>query len=160
MIPQDKLVALIDRHEELEARMAQGTLAAEQLTKFSREYSELTPVVEKVREYLGLATEQADLEGILADPDTEAEMRGLVSEELAALKARQPAIEQALKLALLPRDQADGKNVIIEVRAGTGGDEAALFAGDLFRMYQRYAELKGWSLEVRELCESAVGGYK
>jgi len=160
MIPQDKLVALIDRHEELEARMAQGTLAAEQLTKFSREYSELTPVVEKVREYLGLADEQADLEGILTDPDTEAEMRGLVSEELAALKARQPAIEQALKLALLPRDQADGKNVIIEVRAGTGGDEAALFAGDLFRMYQRYAELKGWSLEVRELSESAVGGYK
>lgn len=160
MIPQEKLVALVDRHEELEARMAEGTLAAEQLTQFSREYSELTPVVEKVREYLGVTEELEELEGLLTDPETDQEMRSLANEEITDLKSRQPDLEQSLRLALLPRDEADGKNVILEVRAGTGGDEAALFAGDLFRMYQRYSELKGWKLEVLEASESAVGGYK
>lgn len=160
MIPQEKLIALIDRHEELEARMAEGTLAAEQLTQFSREYSELTPVVENVREFLGVTEELQELEDLLADPETDREMRSLASDEITELKSRQPKLEQSLKLSLLPRDEADGKNVILEVRAGTGGDEAALFAGDLFRMYQRYAELKGWKVEILEASESAVGGFK
>ena len=126
------------------------------IAALGREYAELRPVVTQIEEWHRLQSDIAEAEAMLADP----EMRALAEEELPALKARLPQAEHALQLALLPKDAADARPAMIEIRPGTGGDEAALFAGDLLRMYQRYAEARGWSFQVIERQETELGGIK
>ncbi len=157
MIPQSKIDALIDKFDQIEARMSSGD-AANDIVQLSKEHGELKPVVDKARELLDAQTQLAELEELSAGDD--AEMAALAKDELAELRERLPAIEHEMQLLLLPKDKADDSSVILEVRAGTGGDEAALFAGDLFRMYQRFASLNGWKVEVLSASEADVGGYK
>ncbi len=154
MVPADRLDQIVGRFEFLEAKMAEGGGA--DIAQLSREYSELRPVVEQISEYRRLVSELADAEAMLDDPD----MGELAREELPELKALLPEAEHALQLALLPKDAADARPAILEIRPGTGGDEAALFAGDLLRMYQRYAEARGWKLEVLEEQSTELGGIK
>ncbi|ALI54255.1 peptide chain release factor 1 [Celeribacter marinus] len=153
MIPQDRLYQIIQRFEYLEAAMSQGE---GDIAALGREYSELRPVVEQVRAYQGLLADLDEAQAMLADPD----MKELAEEEIPALKEQIPAAEEALQLALLPKDAADNGSAILEIRPGTGGDEAALFAGDLLRMYQRYAEAQRWTFEIIEMQEGEVGGIK
>jgi peptide chain release factor 1 len=154
MVPLDKLDQITQRFEYLEARLAQG--AAEDFAQVSREYAELKPVAEEIAAYRALLDAKAEAEALLDDP----EMKGLAEEELREAKARLPEMEQNLRLALLPKDAADARPAIIEIRPGTGGDEAALFAGDLLRMYQRYAEARGWRFDILEMAQSELGGIK
>ena len=159
MIPPEKLRRVADRFEEIEAAMA-ADVSPEEYVSLSKEYADLSPVVAVIRDYENAQAEAAGLEEILADQATDAEMAELAKEELQALKLRLPDIENDLQIKLLPKDSADDRSVILEVRAGTGGDEASLFAGDLFRMYQRFADLNGWRTEIMSASESEVGGYK
>ena len=157
----EKLDRLLARHEELSTEMSSGAPTDPQLfATMSKEYAELTPVVECVRNLRKAQIEVGDLESILADPESEEDMRALAQTELDELRITLPDLEHQLKVLLLPRDAADEKNAILEVRAGTGGDEAALFAADLFRMYQRFAELHGWRYELMQLSETGIGGFK
>ena len=141
MVPLDKLEQITGRFQFLEAKLAEG---GGDIAVLAKEYSELRPVVEQIAAYRILADIEA-AETMLADP----EMKELAEEELPGLRASVPGAEAALQLALLPRDEADARPALIEIRPGTGGDEAALFAGDLLRMYQRYAEGRGWRFDVR-----------
>lgn len=133
-----------------------GSLAREEFIKLSKEYSDLGPVMEKINEYLNAVQSIKDLEVLSEDP----EMKDLATQELFELKEQIPVLEKNVKLALLPKDKDDDKNAIIEIRAGTGGEEAALFAGVLFRMYQRYAESKGWKIEIMSYSDTGIGGVK
>ncbi len=151
----EKIARILKRFEEVEQAMSAG-LAGEEFVRLSKEHAELEPVVKVARELRAALAEREDLKEMLAD----AEMAEVAAEELSALEPRLEEMEQRLRLLLLPKDEADERNVILEVRAGTGGDEAALFAGDLFRMYQRYAQSKGWKVEVLSASESERGGYK
>lgn len=162
MIPEEKLKMILSRFEELEAAMAgeMGDVAADDFVKMSREYSDLKPVVEKIQTFQKSRTEVADLEEMLESGDMDKEMAELAEEELRELKSALPDLEHNIKIQLLPKDDADEKNAILELRAGTGGDEAALFAGDLMRMYQRYAEAMGWRCETMSFSESDIGGCK
>ncbi|PJE33554.1 Peptide chain release factor 1 [Pseudooceanicola marinus] len=153
MISEDRLARIIGRYEYIEAQMAEG---GGDFAALAREYAELKPVVEAVRAYQALEQELAEAEAMLSDP----EMRALAEEELPGLRQRLPEMEQSLRIALLPRDAADARPAMIEIRPGTGGDEAALFAGDLLRMYQRYAEAKGWRFEIVEQQLTELGGIK
>ncbi len=153
MVPMEKLAQIAERFEYIEARMSAG---GGDIAALGREYAELRPVVEQIAEYRRLLAEIAETEAMLKDP----EMRALAEEELPALRTRLPELEQALRLALLPRDAADARPAILEIRPGTGGEEAALFAGDLLRMYQRHAEAKGWRFEIIELQETELGGIR
>jgi len=155
MLPEDRLHQITDRLEYLEARLNAGA-AAEDIARISREYAELKPVAAQVRAWRQLQADIAEAEALLADP----EMRALAEEELPQLRAAVPEAEAALQLALLPRDAADARPAMIEIRPGTGGDEAALFAGDLLRMYTRYAEARGWRLEIVDLQETELGGIR
>lgn len=154
MVPLEKLQQITERFEFLEAKLASGDV--EDIAALSREYSELKPVAEQVAEYRMLQAGIVEAEAMLSDP----EMRDLAQEELTGLRAREPEAEQGIKLALLPRDAADARPAMIEIRPGTGGDEAALFASDLLNMYRRYAEARGWSFDIIELQESDLGGIK
>ncbi len=153
MVPMDKLRQITERFEFLEAAMASGN---GDIAALGKEYSDLRPVVEQIAEYRQLLRDIAEAEEMLADP----EMKSLAEEELPQLRARLPEVEQALRIALLPRDAADARPAIIEIRPGTGGEEAALFAGDLLRMYQRYAERMGWKFEILDLNQSELGGVR
>lgn len=155
MIPNDRLMQITERFEFLEAQMGEG-LGGEAFVAVSREYAELRPVVEVVRTYQDLTAEIEGAEAMLSDP----EMKELAEMELPQLRERLPAAEAAVKLALIPKDAADGKPALLEIRPGTGGDEAALFAADLLRMYQRYAENRGWTFEILEESQSELGGIK
>lgn len=161
MIPRETLEQLTLRFEALEAQLADSSsLSGEEFGQLSKEYAELTPVVAAARELLAARGEIDDLNQLLEDPESDSEMRTLAGQERRELEDRLPEMDQDMQLLLLPKDAADERNVILEIRAGTGGDEAALFAGDLFRMYQRYAELHGWKVEIMSASESSVGGYK
>ncbi|WGW02484.1 peptide chain release factor 1 [Tropicibacter oceani] len=153
MIPSDRLHQIKERLEYVEARMSTGQ---GDIAELGREYSELKPVVTKIEEWEQLVADLAEAESMLSDP----EMKELAEEELPTLRARLPQVERAVQLALLPRDAADARPAVLEIRPGTGGDEAALFAGDLARMYQRYAEGRGWKWEVIEEQLSDLGGLK
>jgi peptide chain release factor 1 len=159
VLPQDQLDLILHRHSEILARLAQALESAE-FVALSRELAGIENVARAIRDYRRQAEEAAGLEALLTDPATGAEMRALAEEELRAVRARLFDLQQDLKIALLPKDGADEKNAILEIRAGTGGDEAALFAGDLFRMYHRYAELKDWRVEILSASEGTSGGYK
>ncbi len=153
MIAEDTLVQIVQRFEFLEAQMAEGT---GDIAVLAKEYSDLKPVVEQVRDYQTLLADIDGAKSLLEDP----EMKDLAAEELPELEARLPIAEHALQLALLPKDEADAKPAILEIRPGTGGDEASLFAGDLLRMYQRYAEGMGWRFEMIEEQMTELGGVK
>ena len=159
-LDQEKLDLILERYEEIGARMSADDLSNDDRVALAKEYSELTGVVGRIEALRKLQQEIQDLAEILADPNSDAEMRELATGEFAECRARVPELEQALKRALMPRDEADDKNVILEIRAGTGGDEAALFGADLLRMYQRYAEHQGWRFELFGLSETGIGGVK
>ncbi|HUO55236.1 MAG TPA: peptide chain release factor 1 [Rhodoblastus sp.] len=159
MIPDEKLDLILRRHAEIGHRLSEGVDSGA-FSALSRELAELEPVAAAIRAYRDLQQEGSDLDKLIADPQTDPEMRALAGEELPALNSRLAEAEHALRLALLPCDAADEKGAILEIRAGTGGDEAALFAGDLFRMYQRYAERRGWTMELVSASEGTAGGFK
>ena len=156
---RERLERVVARSQELSDRMASGALAPEEFTAFSKEYADISPIVEKIGEFRSAEQEIGDLTELLSDDDTDAEMRGMAKEELEELRAKLPELEHQLQLMLLPKDAADARNVIVEIRAGTGGDEAGLFAGDLFRMYQKYASLHGWRIEIIDASETDIGGF-
>ena len=154
-IPDIKLAQVVDRFEQIEARMGATTDGAE-IVKLGKDYAELRPVAEGVRKLQAVRAEMEDLQIMLEDP----EMGPMAKEELQVLKDSLPALEKEVSLLLLPKDKDDNASVILEIRAGTGGDEAAIFAGDLFSMYARYASLQGWKVEVENDSEADMGGYK
>ncbi len=159
MLPTDKLDLIFRRYEEISAQLSGGVTGAE-FVALSREHAELEDVVGVIREWRSAQQAAAEADTIFADPEADADMRAFAEEEKAAALELIEITEQKLRVALLPKDSADEKSAILEVRAGTGGDEAALFAGDLFRMYLRYAELHGWKVEVVSISEGTAGGYK
>jgi len=153
MVPLDKLALISQRFEYLEAAMAQGS---DDIAALAKEYSDLKPVVEEITAYTQALSDLEEAEGMMADP----EMKELAEEELPRLKAAIPEMEHRLQLALLPKDAADSRPAMIEIRPGTGGDEASLFAADLLRMYQRYCEAQGWQFEIIEQQVTELGGIK
>ena len=153
MIAEDTLIQITQRFEFLEAQMAEGS---SDIAKLAKEYSDLKPVVDEVRAYQTLVHDISDAEAMMDDPD----MRELAAEELPILRASLPKAEHDLQLALLPKDSADARPAILEIRPGTGGDEAALFAADLIRMYQRYVETQGWTFDIIENQTTELGGVK
>ncbi|MBY5932764.1 peptide chain release factor 1 [Tateyamaria omphalii] len=153
MIPQDRLLQITQRFQYLEAAMADGS---GDIAALAKEYSDLKPVVDQINAYQQIVADMEEAEAMLSDPD----MAELAEEELPRLKAALPDAEAALQIALLPKDAADAKPAMLEIRPGTGGDEAALFAGDLLRMYQRYAEGRGWKLDIVEEQATELGGIK
>ena len=155
MIPAHRLEQISQRFQFLEASMSDGTGGGD-IATLAKEYSDLKPVVEQIMAYRQILSDMSEAEEMLADPD----MAELAREELPRLKTALPDAEAALQLALLPKDAADAKPAMLEIRPGTGGDEAALFAGDLFRMYQRYAEANGWKVEIIEEQTTELGGVK
>jgi peptide chain release factor 1 len=158
-LPVDKMRELERRFGEIEARMSAGP-AADVYVKLASEYSELQPVVKAIREYGQADREVADLKALLNDRATDREMRELAEMELPDVEERLEALEKEIQIQLLPKDAADEKSAILEIRAGTGGSEAALFAGDLFRMYERFASGKGWKVEVLSASDGDAGGFK
>jgi peptide chain release factor 1 len=159
MLPQAKLDALVARHAAVEADLS-GQVPPEAFVRLSRELAELAPIIETIKRYRDALAEIADLQSIVDDATADAEMRAIAFDEKAALEEKRFALESAIQLALIPKDAMDERNVILEIRAGTGGDEAALFAGDLFRMYERYAAKQGWKTEIISASEGTMGGYK
>ncbi len=156
MALEEKLNSIRSRHAELSSLMSQGGLSGEEFTKYSMEYAELEPVVEAINGLQEANSEKADLQEMLADP----EMKAMAEEEIRAINEKIPSLEKQIRLALIPKDMDDTKNAIVEIRAGTGGDEAALFASDLFNMLKGYSAKEGWKLEVMETSENDIGGYK
>ena len=157
----ENLNRVLSRYDELQELVASHPKpGSPEHTAMMKEYADLTPVVQGIEALRETQHEMADLAGLIADPGSDAEMRSLAETEFHDLKEKLPALEHDLKVLLLPKDEADSRNAILEVRAGTGGDEAALFAADLLRMYQRYAELRGWRFEMIDASETEIGGYK
>lgn len=153
----ERLHTIIKQYEDLERKVSDpGSLSGQDFARMSKEYSDRGQVVGTIRDYLGAKDELVSLKEMLKDP----EMKEIAEEEISAIEKKIPDMEMAIKVALLPKDEADEKNAILEVRAGTGGEEAALFAASLFRMYQRYAENKGWKFEVLDISDTGIGGYK
>ena len=155
MLPEDRLIQITQRFEFLEAKLNAGP-APDEIATISREYADLRPVVAEIAEWRAARDGLAEAQLMLSDPD----MRELAEDEIQRLKAALPDLEQALRIALLPKDAADARPAIVEIRPGTGGGEAALFAGDLLSMYRRYAESQGWSFQMLELAETELGGVK
>ncbi|MER8558222.1 peptide chain release factor 1 [Mesorhizobium sp. M0578] len=158
-LPRDRMDQVVKRFDMLEAQMSAGP-APDAYVRMASEYADIQEMVAKIRALRAAEREQADLEAMLADKGTDAEMRALAEADLPEVKHRIEALQKDIQILLLPKDAADDKNAILEIRAGTGGDEAALFAGDLFRMYERYAAAHGWRFETVSASEGEVGGYK
>ncbi|MFN3170169.1 MAG: peptide chain release factor 1 [Hyphomicrobiales bacterium] len=159
MISDQKIDALIARFEGIAAKMASGA-ESDEFVQLSRDYAELEPVAEQAKLLQKTRDELDEAREMLADPDLDEEMKALTQDEVETLEKQFESLQADLQVALLPKDKADAGGVILEVRAGTGGDEAALFAGSLFRMYQRYAQTKGFKIEVLSQSEGEVGGFK
>ena len=157
MIPEEKLDLVVARYRELADALA-GAPESREIVRLSKEYAELTPVVEAISELRLAEAEARDLEMLMSDGDED--VRGMAEQEFQEIKESVPRLEHELRLLLLPKDAADDRNAILEVRAGTGGDEAALFAADLFRMYHRYAEIRDWKVETMHTSGTGIGGYK
>ncbi|WP_394730546.1 peptide chain release factor 1 [Altererythrobacter sp. GH1-8] len=155
-IPAERLDQIAHRFAELEARMASGTLEGDAFVQASRDYAELEPVAKIAGQVKAARDEIAGLEEMLSDP----EMKAMAEEELASIREELPELERKLAVAMLPKDSADNKPAMLEIRAGTGGDEAGLFAGDLYRMYERFAAEQGWKVEPVSMNASEVGGFK
>src|ERR1700744_1937738 len=159
MLPEAKLDILLAHHASLENQLL-GQLNSENYVRITRELADLNPLIDAVKAYRAAASEIAGIDQLIADPATDPEMRGMAEAERETLTARSLELAQEIRVALLPKDAMDDRNVVLEIRAGTGGDEAALFAGDLFRMYERFAALQGWKVEVISASEGTMGGYK
>src|SRR6202048_1662113 len=159
MLPEAKLDILLAHHASLEAELL-GQVNSENYVRITRELAELNPLIDAVKAYRATNAEIADIDALIADPATEPEMRGMAEAERETLATRSVELAQQIRVALLPKDAMDDRNVVLEIRAGTGGDEAALFAGDLFRMYERFAALQGWKVEVISASEGTMGGFK
>jgi peptide chain release factor 1 len=159
MLPDAKLDVLLARHAALEAELL-GQVSSEIYVRTTRELSELTPVVEAVKAYRAANRELADVNALIGDAATDTDMRAMAEAERPQLETHRDELAQAIRVALLPKDAMDERNVVLEIRAGTGGDEASLFAGDLFRMYERFAALQGWKVEVMSASEGTMGGFK
>ena len=159
-ISNERIAQIEARRDELQAKMATGQLDGEAFVAASKDYAEIEPVAEAAAEVRRLRAELADMSAMIARDDTDAELKAMGAEEIALIEARLPEAERALALRMLPRDSADDRPAMLEIRAGTGGDEAALFAGDLMRMYTRYAEERGWKVETISASSSDVGGFK
>jgi len=157
----ERLDSILARQSELSDLLSgQHEMSSDELVRLSREYAELKPVVGAIEALRDAEAEAADLAGMIADPETDSEMRQLAEEEFSVLRDSVPALGDQLKILLLPKDEADEKSAILEIRAGTGGEEAALFAANLMRMYQRYAEDKKWQATVMSMSETGLGGVK
>src|SRR5437667_679643 len=156
---ESRLGELVRRHGELRDALSASGLSGGDFAKLSKEYSELSPIVDGIE---ALRRAQGELAAAkeMAGADDDPELQALAEEEMQSLRERLPELELTVKMALLPRDEDDERNAILEVRAGTGGEEAALFAAELFRMYQRYAALRGWSFELLDLAETGIGAHK
>lgn len=154
-IPDNKLSQVVDRFEQIEARMG-ATTDGEEIVQLGKDYAALKPVADGVRRLQNIRAEMEDLEAMMDDP----EMAAMAKEELQTLKDGLPDIEHEVSLLLLPKDKDDNASIVLEIRAGTGGDEAGIFAGDLFKMYSRYAQLNGWRVEIETESEADMGGYK
>ncbi len=158
---EQNLDKVVSRYKDLGGKLSQADVAASKdYVKLSKEYSDLTSVVEAINAFKKIKSEIEDLKALVADPENDAEMRTLAEEELVGLNEQLPVLEHDIQLLLLPKDEADEKNAILEVRAGTGGEEAALFAASLFRLYQRFAEGRKWKFEIMNVNETGIGGYK
>jgi len=158
---EQKLDRVVMHYEELRDSVAgHPEPGSEAYTRMLKEFADLTPVVEQIEALRSANREMDDLTALMEDPESDSDMRSLAEEEFYALKERLPELEHQVKILLLPKDQADERNAILEVRAGTGGDEAALFAAELLRMYQRYAELRGWRFEILDYSDTGIGGCK
>ena len=158
-IPLDKLESILDRSSELEKSLS-SELSSEDYVKFSKEYSEIEPLKNAIVDWKKFQIESEELNDIINDDSSDPEMLDLAKTELEELKENILQIEESIQLMLLPKDKADANDVILEIRAGTGGDEAAIFAGDLYRMYQRYSDLNKWKTQIMALSDGDVGGYK
>src|SRR6202047_4117585 len=159
MLPEAKLDVLLAHHASLEAQLL-GQVSSDKYVQITRELAELNPLIDAVKAYRAIVKELADTEALIADPATDSEMRGMAEAERESLQVRRAELEQGIRVALLPKDAMDDRNVVLEIRAGTGGDEASLFAGDLFRMYERFANLQGWKVEMISASDGTMGGYK
>jgi peptide chain release factor 1 len=159
-IPLDRIRQIEARRDELSASMARADLVHDQFVKLSKDYAELEPVAQAATVVRELRQEQESLSRMLEEEGGDAELKTMAADELDELRAQLVAADRKLALALLPKDAADERSAILEIRAGTGGDEAALFAGDLFRMYQRYADSQGWRVELISASAAEMGGYK
>ncbi len=157
----ERLDQIVSRHSELSNLMSRGDVTdSDDFVRMSKEFAELDPVVACIGELRAAQFEAGDLAGLIADPESDSEMKSMAQAEFQELTQRVPEIEKKRQIMLLPRDAADDKNAILEVRAGTGGDEAALFASDLLRMYQRYADKHGWKFEIMSVADTGIGGIK
>src|SRR5580658_5418209 len=159
MIPAAKLDRLLTRFHAIESEMASGA-SGPAFVKLSREHAELAPVIETARAYRSAQTQLEDAEALIADPASDSDMRGMAEQERAELRERLAMLDRELKVQLLPKDAADDSSAIVEIRAGTGGDEAALFAADLLGMYRRYAQLQGWKVDMLSISDSDLGGVR
>ena len=159
MLPEAKLDILLAHHASLEAQLL-GQVNSESYVRITRELAELNPLIDAVKAYRAANAEIAGIDALISDPATEPDMRAMAEAERETLQARSVELAQQIRVALLPKDAMDDRNVVLEIRAGTGGDEASLFAGDLFRMYERFAGLQGWKVEVVSASEGTVGGFK
>ena len=160
MLPQEKVKNLIDRHLELEKELSSGEVDRNNFAEISKEYSDLSEIIPHAKEYLNYSKENKDLNNIISDKNSDNDMKEFASTELESLKKKFQLNEKKIKLFLLPKDNADSKNAIIEIRAGTGGLEASLFASDLFKMYEKVSQKKKWSLEIISISKSDAGGLK
>lgn len=156
----ERLTSLIERYEELGQKLLDPAALGGDFVKISKEYAELEPIVAKAKIYNQAQKEFAEINEMLADKNLDAEFKAVAETEMYELKTKLPVLEQEIKIALLPKEKDDEKNAILEVRAGTGGEEAALFAAVLFNMYQRYAELHNWTVEILSTSETGIGGLK
>ncbi len=159
ILPEAKLDILLAHHASLESQLL-SQMSSENYVKLTRELSELNPLIDAVKTYRAANAELDGIDALISDPATDAEMRGMAEAERETLSLRSLELAQQIRVALLPKDAMDERNVVLEIRAGTGGDEAALFAGDLFRMYERFAALQGWKVEAISASEGTMGGYK
>ena len=159
MLPEAKLDVLLAHHAALENELL-GQVSSDRYVQITRELADLNPLIDAVKSYRGVQAELAGAQALLADGATDAEIRSMAETERDELQARCDELAQKIRVALLPKDAMDDHNVVLEIRAGTGGDEASLFAGDLFRMYERFANLQGWKVEVISASEGTVGGFK
>ena len=155
-----KLNALIKKHQDLGAKLLDPSKLGDDYARISKEYSDLGPIVENINHFQKAEKELVDLEESLKEKNLDKEMKDMMEEEKYNLEKQIPLLEKTIKISLLPKDEADEKNAILEVRAGTGGEEAALFAAKLFQMYQRYAEIRRWKFEIMSISDTGIGGYK
>ena len=160
MLPKEKVQNLIDRHLKLEKELSSGKVEKKKFAEISKEYSDLNDIIKQAKEYLSYRKDLQELNNIINDKSSDDEIKDFASSELETLKSKYEINEKKIKLFLLPKDLADSKNAIIEIRAGTGGLEASLFASDLYKMYEKVSQKKNWNIEIISISKSDAGGIK